>query len=273
MKIISYSLFNKRKKDIINGVINCFMAKKIYPDWMCYFYVDETIPNEIRSILDTFDNVKVFDCDSSVPEEQKYMWRFLAASDPEMEVMISRDADSWLSYREKVCVDAFIKSDKRFHIIRDHCYHSQKVMAGVWGIKAGVIPNMEELIRIWNSEPRSCPGVGYDQGFLVHAYERLKDQNSLLIHIANQYNNQGQIANYYNDGGIPMPSSEPTEFENFSFPKVNQINSFMCCHCNKVHGEFIGGIMEHIPEETERFVIDYFNSCSIEYPYELGVGA
>ena len=56
-----------------------------------------------------------------------------------------------------------------------------------------------------------------------------------------------------------------TEFENFSFPEANEINKFQCIHCKNYHGEFVGGILEKLPDKTENFLKEYFKSKNIEY--------
>lgn len=39
--------------------------------------------------------------------------------------------------REMVAVKAWLKSDKQFHVMRDHVYHEHPVMAGLWGARWG----------------------------------------------------------------------------------------------------------------------------------------
>lgn len=272
MKIISYSLYNERPKDIVNAIVNCFLAEKIYKGWTCIFHIDHTIPTPIRQALETFDNVQLREGPPTTfmhpafgPDPQKMMWRFLPASQEDIEVVIFRDADSWLSYRELVCVDDFIKSDKNLHIIRDHCYHGHKIMGGMWGIKKGALPNIEQLMGDFLGEiqrgDRPMPETAVDQVFLAdQVYE--KCINTKLIHLGDQHDNGGNRLphGYFNDGGIPIPPHGDTEFENFSFIEVNAINGFHCAHCNKVHETFIGGIMERIPAKTKEFLYEY--ACS-----------
>jgi hypothetical protein len=233
------------------------LAKKIYPDWICRFYVDETIPDSIKKALQTFDNVEIVEMPRhSGPEAM--LWRFLPASEDDVNIMISRDSDSWLSYRELSCVNEFEDSNKGFHIIRDHCYHSQKVMGGMWGIKKGVFPQMKDLIEEY------VKNNTYDQGFLADfVYPHITENT--LIHLGDQYDNSGNKTNgYFNDGGIPIPQYEDFSIENFSFFEVNRINGFHCAHCRKTHETFIGGIMTNIPQETKNFLLNYFNSNGID---------
>ena len=104
-------------------------------------------------------------------------WRFEAASDPDVEAMISRDTDSRLNAREKAAVDEWLASDKGFHIMRDHPWHKYPVLGGMWGVKSGVIPNMRELISNFAQEDK----YGTDYKFFAEMIiPRLK--NNIMTH-------------------------------------------------------------------------------------------
>src|ERR1700733_12034453 len=139
-RIVSFSLYNDRRKDVVNAVINCVLAPSIYPGWTCRFYLDDTVPEEIVAALESFDHVEL-------RWMQRYtgaaamLWRFLAAGDEDVDAVIFRDADSWLSTREAVCVQAWLASGHDFHLIRDHCFHSQPMMGGLWGDRRGLLPH------------------------------------------------------------------------------------------------------------------------------------
>ena len=253
-KIISYSLYNGRPKDVVNAIINCLLIPKIYPGWVARFYVDDTIPPCIDQLLRTFEHVEVVVMPRHRASEAM-LWRFLPASDPAYDtVMISRDADSWVSSREKACVDQWLESKKNFHIIRDHCYHSQKIMGGMWGLRNNIISDMNVGVAEFSKDQT------YDQGFLAdRIYPNIT--HDLMVHYGNpQYNNQGKLVNgYFNDGGIPIPAyaelDEP--IPGLSFREVNKLNGFFCAHCKKIHDVLIGGIMEHIPSRAMTVVKDY----------------
>ncbi len=258
-KIISYSLYNQRPKDVLNAVINCFLAKEIYEGWVCRFYIDDTIPESIRKALETFDNVEIVEMPRHEGSEAM-LWRFLPASEEDVEVMISRDADSWLSFREYSCVEEFLKSDKQFHILRDHCYHSQKIMGGMWGVKNGFIKNMKELVDEFVKTNK------YDQGFLAEQIYS-KALESSMIHLGDQYDNRGNKTNgYYDDGGTQIPdySLINRKIKNFPFEEAHALNSFHCAHCKKVHETFIGAILEKIPQQTLYYLKHYFQINKID---------
>lgn len=251
-KIISYSLYNQRRKDMVNAIINCILMPKVYPGWTGRFYIDDTISPNVTKLLHTFEYIEVINMPRHRGSEAM-LWRFLPAAEYDT-VMISRDADSWLSSREKVCVDQWLASDKNFHIIRDHCYHSQKVMGGMWGVRNYILPKMKEMVEEFSKENT------YDQGFLADKiYPNIT--HDLIVHYGHpQYNFHGQIVNgYFNDGGIPIPAYEEVDepVPGLSFREANQLNAFLCCHCKKVHDVFIGGILENIPPRALEVVKQY----------------
>lgn len=257
-KIVSYSLYNNRPKDVINAIINCLLLPKIYPDWVGRFYIDDTLPPCIEKLLRSFDYIEVVVMPHHRGSEAM-LWRFLPASEYGT-VMISRDADSWLSVREKVCVDQWLASNKNFHIIRDHCYHSQKIMGGMWGIRNYIIPDMAQGVEEF------CKTGTYDQGFLADKiYPNIT--HDLMVHYGHpQYNNQGQIVNgYFNDGGIPIPNYDEWDepVPGLSFREANRMNAFHCAHCGKTHDILIGGITEHIPPRAMQVVREYAASKGI----------
>lgn len=251
-KIVSYSLYNSRPKDTINGIINCLLAPKIYPDWVVRFYIDDTIPTAIEKLLRSFEHVEVVVMPRHRGSEAM-LWRFLPAAEWDT-AMISRDADSWISVREKACVDQWLESKKNFHIIRDHCYHSQKIMGGMWGTRNCILPKMAEEVENFSREKT------YDQGFLAEViYPNIT--HDLMVHYGHpQYNFDGHIVNgYFNDGGVPIPNY--TEWDEpvpgLSFREANKLNAFHCCHCKKTHDVLIGGITEHVPPRALEVVKQY----------------
>ena len=181
-KIISFSLYGWDYKYFAGAICNAELAKIIYPDWICRFYCGETVPEQIINQLKEFENVEVV----HMLENTKYsymMWRFLPIDDNDVEVMLSRDADSRLSHREKSCVDEFLKSDKLFHSIQDHGLHDN-VMGGMWGMKKNDRINMTELVENWTG------GLEYfsDQWFMRNTIKPIFS-DSLLTHCSAHLNN------------------------------------------------------------------------------------
>jgi hypothetical protein len=146
-KIIAFSLWGNNPKYTIGAIRNAEIAKKIYPTWKCRFYVGKSVSEEIVSKLKEFDNVELVLMDED-GDWTGMFWRFLACEDAD--VMLSRDTDSRLSEREYSAVYDWLNSDKDFHIMRDHPYHTAIIMGGMWGCRNGILKNIKELISNYN---------------------------------------------------------------------------------------------------------------------------
>jgi len=144
-KVISFSLWGGDPRYTLGALQNANLAKIVYPDWRCRFYVGTSVPNSIIELLRQFNNVEVV----SMLERGDWtgmFWRFLVASDPEVEVAIIRDCDSRLWFREKLAVDEWLLSNKDFHIMRDNPQHGIAILGGMWGVRNKLLYNMRNLI-------------------------------------------------------------------------------------------------------------------------------
>ena len=144
-KIISFSLWGDNPVYTIGAIKNAELSLEIYPGWICRYYVGKSVPNEIVSALITKKNTEVFVMNEA-GDWTGMFWRFYPASEPDVEVMISRDTDSRLDKREKAAVDEWLSSDKDFHIMRDHPYHTTEILGGMWGVRGDRLSNMRQMI-------------------------------------------------------------------------------------------------------------------------------
>ena len=144
-KLISFSLWGNNPKYTIGAIKNAELANIIYPGWISRFYCSNTVSEDIIRRIKNIDNTEIFMMDESGWEGM--FWRFYPASEEDVEVMLSRDVDSRLNVREKHAVDEWIKSDKSFHIMRDHPWHGTQILGGMWGAKYPKLKEMKELIE------------------------------------------------------------------------------------------------------------------------------
>jgi hypothetical protein len=144
-KIISFCLWGDDTKYTIGAIRNAELAEEYYPDWICRFYVGKSVPSEIIETLAKKKNTEIITMEQE-GDWTGMFWRFYPASEPDVDVMISRDTDSRLGSREKLAVDEWLKGDKDFHIMRDHPHHGTEILGGMWGVRNGVIPNMKQMI-------------------------------------------------------------------------------------------------------------------------------
>jgi protein O-GlcNAc transferase len=159
-KIISFSVWGHDQRYLKGALRNIQEARRVYPDWKCRFYVDNSVSlSDAKTWHD--EGAEVYKIDSKGAYHGMF-WRFFPAGDPTVDVMISRDADSRVNEREAAAVEEWLNSPFGFHIIRDHSHHVQHIQGGLWGAKKNTIPQIKQLIREWKDF--SCKGI--DQGFL-----------------------------------------------------------------------------------------------------------
>ncbi|KAK7073156.1 hypothetical protein SK128_012019 [Halocaridina rubra] len=60
-------------------------------------------------------------------------WRFAVLGDPTVSAFMCRDSDSLIIDREVAAVNQWLSSEESFHVIRDHIYHPEIMLAGLWG--------------------------------------------------------------------------------------------------------------------------------------------
>jgi hypothetical protein len=175
-KVISFSLWGDNPIYTIGAIRNAELSKEIYPDWVCRYYIGKSTPKDIIEKLNSFDNTEVIEMESD-GDWTGMFWRFYAAGDEDVDVVIVRDCDSRVNIREKEAVDEWLNSDKGFHIMRDHPYHTTEILGGMWGSKKGVVSNIKNLINTY------VKGNFWqvDQNFLKEQiYPQIK--NNCLVH-------------------------------------------------------------------------------------------
>jgi hypothetical protein len=160
--IIAYSLWGDHPMYWIGALRNIELIHKYFPGWTCRFYIDKNCKQEL---IDTIkdENVEVVLVDSKDSFHGMF-WRFWAAEDPDVDVFLSRDCDSRFSDREVAAINEWLASDKDFHIMRDHPYHTVPILGGMWGCRNGIMRKigLVKMIESWNQYQRK----GIDQDFL-----------------------------------------------------------------------------------------------------------
>ena len=141
-KVIAFSLWGNNPRYTQGMVRNAELAQEIYPDWAVRCYTGEDVNNELKAKLKDL-GVQIVEMGGA--DWNGMFWRFLAADSDD--TMMSRDADSRLSYREKLAVDEWLDSDKDFHIMRDHQYHGIPILGGMWGVRNGALKGMRQMIE------------------------------------------------------------------------------------------------------------------------------
>jgi len=175
LRVISFSLWGQDPKYLAGALANVTLAAQHFPGWRCRFYHDDSVPADILRQLEQLGADLV-----EQPRGQDWdglFWRFLAATDPQVEVMLSRDCDSRLSKRESAAVSEWLESGADFHIMRDHPWHQTAIPGGMWGCRSNLFGHIAPLIM----QPRPPAQYQSDQEFLSQiVYPKIR--HSAFIH-------------------------------------------------------------------------------------------
>jgi hypothetical protein len=177
-KVISFSLWGNNITYNIGAIKNAELAKDLYPDFECWFYIhQETVPEDTIKKLQEFNNTKIIFKSGDLNKIKPMMWRFESIDDPEVEIMMSRDTDARFLLREKLAVDEWLNSTKLFHIMRDHPHHNFVILGGMFGTKK--IPQLPS----WSNIMKKIIQEGdrnYDQDFLRdYIYPIIKNNSTI----------------------------------------------------------------------------------------------
>ena len=129
-KIISFSVWGSNPKYAEAAYQNLLLQPEIYPDWTCRFYIDETVPSNVRTKLEKGAEVVMMPKSDG---NYGLFWRFEPLKDLTIDKFIVRDSDSRLNIREASAVKEWEESGKEFHIMRDNPMHGAFICGGMWG--------------------------------------------------------------------------------------------------------------------------------------------
>jgi hypothetical protein len=150
---------------------------RMYPEFWIYVYVGNDFDRSIlNGVFKSVHNLKIIETGQS--GHVNMMYRFFAIDDDSVGTMFSRDADSRLNFRDQYCINEFLKSDKRFEIIRDHTQHRALILGGTWGIKKGLIASVKQLFI---DSARICNRYDDDQQFLSNVLYPMVKNDALIF--------------------------------------------------------------------------------------------
>jgi hypothetical protein len=175
VKVFSFSLFGTDQKYFNGALAMADQAAQMFPSYECWFYVHKAVPESFISMLSKQYNVRVIIKDEDLNTSRPLMWRFEAIDHPDCEVMMPRDTDTRFYLREKFAIQEWLESNKTLHIMRDSPFHTDLMMAGMFGVRKFNFC-WTDAIKIW---PQS--GYNYDQIFLKTVIYPLLN-NSIFVH-------------------------------------------------------------------------------------------
>ena len=214
-KVFSFCLYGSNPKYNVGMIENIKIINKMFNDWFIYIYYNN-VPIDDLEKMQELQNVVLIK--SKYDNANTTLDRFIPIDDPNVEIMFVRDADSRIHDRDIWAIKQFIESDNKFHIIRDHIWHGTLILAGLWGIKRGLLNfNIGESINNFVINKKSEWGV--DQHYLrqyiypiikhdvlIHGMLKMTPDEIIVSfpHPVKDYDFCGQVIDYKNNKPIKM---------------------------------------------------------------------
>jgi hypothetical protein len=181
MNVFSFCLYGPYNARYYPGMIeNIQLIQRHFPEWFVFVYVGSDVPPEMVSMLQSAPRVVLrFTGKTGI---ENMIERFYAIDEPDVDLMVVRDADSRVHSRDRWAIHDFLASPQFvLHTIRDHKEHSASIMGGLWAIRksSGIDMHAEYEAYKLNPEDR---GIALDQNFLsCRIYPKLRDR--ILVHL------------------------------------------------------------------------------------------
>lgn len=218
MKVFSFCLFGPDRPIYYRGLIeNVEIIQEHFPDWYVYVYHSPDVTPQIIETLKAYPNVVLRPTGSNGFVNTVH--RAFAIDEPDVEVMMVRDADSRVHWRDRWAINDFMnRPEYTAHAIRDNYHHTMALLAGLWGMRK--IDGIRIQDEYANFSKETLHQRNHDQYFLQGViYSKVLP--NLLVHYSNHRLSLGE-------NGVEFPFAWSEE-----------------CYCGKVE-------LEHL--EPSRFV-------------------
>jgi hypothetical protein len=187
---ISFCLYGPPNPFYYQGLTeNLDLMAKEFPGWVAYVYTGSDVPEIYLSKILAYPFVRVRK--TGITGAVNTVHRFFAIDEPDVELMMVRDVDSRIHWKDRWAIKEFIKSSFTFHMIRDHHAHTAYMAAGMWGMRKCEL-KLRELFYAWtprhsgSGDPDDIMGFGIDQNFLkLCVYDQTHGR--ILVHCSHKF--------------------------------------------------------------------------------------
>ena len=228
-KVIGFALYGnltETNRGYMNGVRgNLNLMERFYPGWIFRLYIEMSENGEERKEFCEMacQNRQLDLCDVKdlpgrpMTNAQKVfpmLWRFFPTLDPQVEVFLSRDLDSWFSTREVSAVKDWLDNSREpLHSMRDHIYHDVPLLGASWGTHLG-----RKNARRWWAQ--SWSKILLDKDVFESRLKKGPDQALLKKHVwtwgkDNAVQHDAYYCMHYPRGSRPFPTQRLIEPNNY----------------------------------------------------------
>ena len=142
-KIISFSLWGTRDLYLHGALVNARLTAEYFPGWTVHIYHDNTVPQETLAKLAKWSHIKLIKVSDG---SYGMFWRF----EPLFQnaIVIVRDLDSRITWRDVRAVNEWLASGKTLSVIRDHDEHYKvPIPGGLMGARGPLPMHLMRSVR------------------------------------------------------------------------------------------------------------------------------
>ena len=199
MKLFSFSCYGNNPRYTKGTIKQVELVNYFFPDFKIRIYTDNKKQFEHL-------NVQVVE----MKDDYYLFWRFYPLFEDENNIVLVRDVDSRITIREKLAIDEWLNSDKKFHNIKDHESHYEfPIMGAMFGYK-GKLPNQIKMIM---EEIQKHHQYLLDQYFLGEFVYPIVRHEEMIHHMHNGWfgetrkrlkNKNSFVGNGYDENDNPI---------------------------------------------------------------------
>lgn len=191
VNVFSFCLYGPENPLYYRGLLeNIYLAGVHFPTWKVYVYYAPDVVESMITHLSVCSSVVLIPTHVMGPANMIH--RFYAIDEPDVDVMLVRDADSRIHWKDRWAIREFLSSPQVAHTIRDHEAHTARIMGGLWGLKKSAGVSIRALYAAYTEDMTKGHRVAHDQNFLADAVYPLV-LSHLLIHRSNGPRFAGEV--------------------------------------------------------------------------------
>ena len=135
VNVFSFCLYGLPDSKYYPGMVeNIQLINHHFPDWHIYIYAGADVPAEWNTTFRTYPNVVVIE--TGILGALNMIQRFFAIDVPGVDLMMVRDADSRVHWKDRWAIREFVRQPQFVaHTIRDNKNHTASIMGGLWGLR------------------------------------------------------------------------------------------------------------------------------------------
>lgn len=191
VNVFSFCLYGPEKPIYHEGMMeNLELIQQYFPDWRVVVYVGADITEErIEKIL---AYPQVILRKTGKLGESNMIDRFCAIDEHGVDLMLVRDADSRVHWKDRWAIQQFVKSDATLHIIRDNKEHTSPILGGLWGLRKVPSYSVKQEYAKYIEDKSLGHRWAHDQNFLADVvYPKFKQQ--AIVHFSNERIFKGEV--------------------------------------------------------------------------------